>query len=164
MQESKGSHLEMALCLQPGCRKNSSRQGSKKLCEGGLATTVRAARRFIDGTPLHPAPSTERPWWGRKPHQCDIKATSKRVDSQPIGTPKPPQCDPNATPRLPQSSHKAWRERAAPKEVRAHRMPRILCKALLQPPLLSHGLSRQRVEVADRLTGAQGAVVDAHVL
>jgi hypothetical protein len=25
-----------------------------------------------------------------KPHQCDIKATSKRVDSQLIGTPKPP--------------------------------------------------------------------------
>ena len=24
-----------------------------------------------------------------KPHQCDIKATSKRVDSQLIGTPKP---------------------------------------------------------------------------
>jgi hypothetical protein len=26
-----------------------------------------------------------------KPHQCDIKASSKRVDSQPIGTPKPPR-------------------------------------------------------------------------
>jgi hypothetical protein len=25
-----------------------------------------------------------------KPHQCDIKATPKRVDSQPIATPKPP--------------------------------------------------------------------------
>ena len=26
----------------------------------------------------------------RKPPQCDIKATPKRVDSQLIGTPKPP--------------------------------------------------------------------------
>jgi hypothetical protein len=25
-----------------------------------------------------------------RPHQCDIKATSKRVDRQPIATPKPP--------------------------------------------------------------------------
>jgi hypothetical protein len=36
-----------------------------------------------------------------KPHQCDIKATSKRVDSQLLATPKPPQCDPNATPMRP---------------------------------------------------------------
>jgi hypothetical protein len=53
-----------------------------------------------------------------KPHQCDIRATPKRVDSQPIGTPKPPQgsakailkppqCDPNATPMRPQSHTKA---------------------------------------------------------
>ena len=46
-----------------------------------------------------------------KPHQCDIKATSKRVDSQadcdPKATPKPPQCDPKATLRRPQGSHKA---------------------------------------------------------
>src|ERR1019366_9775034 len=41
------------------------------------------------------------------PHQCDIKATSKRVDSQPIGTPEPPQGHPNATPKLPQGSNKA---------------------------------------------------------
>jgi hypothetical protein len=34
-----------------------------------------------------------------KPHQCDIKATSKRVDSQAIGTPLRPQCDPKATPK-----------------------------------------------------------------
>src|ERR1035437_8746220 len=31
-----------------------------------------------------------------KPPQCDIKATTKRVDSQLIGTPKPRQCDPKA--------------------------------------------------------------------
>ena len=31
--------------------------------------------------------------------QCDIKATTKRVDSQLIGTPKPPQSHPNATSR-----------------------------------------------------------------
>src|ERR1035441_6360272 len=38
-----------------------------------------------------------------KPHQCDIKATTKRVDRQPIATLKPPQCDPKATSKLPQS-------------------------------------------------------------
>jgi hypothetical protein len=32
-------------------------------------------------------------------HQCDIKATSMRVESQAVGTPKPPQCDPQATTR-----------------------------------------------------------------
>src|ERR1035437_7819250 len=47
-------------------------------------------------------------------HQCDIKVTPKRVDSQAIGTPlRPqsypkatpmrPQCDPNATPKPPPS-------------------------------------------------------------
>jgi hypothetical protein len=30
-------------------------------------------------------------------HQCDIKATSKRVASQAVATPKPPSCDPKAT-------------------------------------------------------------------
>ena len=39
--------------------------------------------------------------------QCDIKATSKRVDSQPIATPKPPQSHPNATLKPPQGSTKA---------------------------------------------------------
>jgi hypothetical protein len=53
-----------------------------------------------------------------KPPECDIKATSKRVDRQAIGTLKPPQshlkatlklpqCDPKATPRLHQSHPKA---------------------------------------------------------
>ena len=42
-----------------------------------------------------------------KPHQCDIKATPKPVDSQLIATPKLPQCDPKATPKPPQGSHKA---------------------------------------------------------
>ena len=42
-----------------------------------------------------------------KPHQCDIKATPMRVDSQAVGTPKPPQCDPKATLKPPQSSNKA---------------------------------------------------------
>ena len=32
-----------------------------------------------------------------KPHQCDIKATPMRVDSQAVATSKPPQCDPKAT-------------------------------------------------------------------
>src|ERR1039458_7197357 len=40
--------------------------------------------------------------------QSHIKATPKRVDRQPIATPKPPQCDPNATSMLPQSLGKAW--------------------------------------------------------
>ena len=38
---------------------------------------------------------------------CDIKATSRPVDSQLIATPKPPQSDHKATLRLPQGSHKA---------------------------------------------------------
>jgi len=42
-----------------------------------------------------------------KPHQCDIKATSMRVDSQAIGTPKPPQSYFNATLMRPQSHPKA---------------------------------------------------------
>jgi len=42
-----------------------------------------------------------------KPHQCDIKATSMRVDSQAIGTPKPPQSYFNATLMRPQSYPKA---------------------------------------------------------
>jgi hypothetical protein len=42
-----------------------------------------------------------------KPHQCDIKATSMRVDSQAVATPRPPQCDLKATLMRPQGSHKA---------------------------------------------------------
>src|ERR1039457_6035811 len=42
-----------------------------------------------------------------KPHQCDIKAPLKRVDSQPIGTPRLPQGYPKATSRLPQGYPKA---------------------------------------------------------
>ena len=38
-----------------------------------------------------------------KPHTCDIKATSKRVDSQAVATPKPPPCDLKATLMRPQS-------------------------------------------------------------
>ena len=60
-------------------------------------------------------------------HQCDIKATSKPVGSQLIGTPEPPpcdskatlmrpQCDPNATPRLPQSHPEAKEEGRMMKE------------------------------------------------
>jgi hypothetical protein len=44
-----------------------------------------------------------------KATSCDIKATSMRVGSQAVGTPKPPQCDPQATLRLQQSANKAWR-------------------------------------------------------
>src|ERR1019366_7589287 len=36
-----------------------------------------------------------------KPHQCDIKATSKRVASQAVATPKPPQSHPKATSKPP---------------------------------------------------------------
>ena len=32
-----------------------------------------------------------------RPHQCDIKATSMHVDSQVVGTSKPPQSHPKAT-------------------------------------------------------------------
>jgi len=34
-----------------------------------------------------------------KPHQCDIKATLRRTDSQAIGTPRPPASHPEATPK-----------------------------------------------------------------
>jgi hypothetical protein len=42
-----------------------------------------------------------------KPLQCDLKATSMRVDRQPIGTPKPPQSHPKATLKPPQCANKA---------------------------------------------------------
>src|ERR1035437_1381875 len=42
-----------------------------------------------------------------KPHQCDIKATTRPVDRHRIGTPKPPQGSTKATPRLPQGYPKA---------------------------------------------------------
>ena len=45
---------------------------------------------------------TRRPEAPSMRHPCDIKATSKRVDSQAVGTqppptPKPPSCDPKAS-------------------------------------------------------------------
>src|ERR1035437_2093218 len=46
----------------------------------------------------------------REATQCDLKATPKRVDRQRIATPKPPQCDLNATSMRPQSYLKAWRK------------------------------------------------------
>jgi hypothetical protein len=46
-----------------------------------------------------------------KRHQCDLKATPMRIDSQLIATPKPPQCDHKAPTRLPQSANKATPER-----------------------------------------------------
>jgi hypothetical protein len=62
-------------------------------------------------TAAKPTPSKSRKQkWARERlmrHQCDIKATSKRVDSQPIGTPLRPQSHPKATTRPPQGHHKA---------------------------------------------------------
>ena len=40
-------------------------------------------------------------------HQCDIKATPKRVASQAVATPKPPSCDLKATLMRPSCVHKA---------------------------------------------------------
>jgi hypothetical protein len=45
----------------------------------------------------------------RKPPQCDIRATSRRVASHLIGTPRLPQGSTKAPPRLPRSAIKAWR-------------------------------------------------------
>ena len=58
-----------------------------------------------------------------RPHQCHIKATSRLIDSQAIGTPKPPQatssssspskpptCDPKATTKRQQSHPRAKEE------------------------------------------------------
>src|ERR1035437_535003 len=42
-----------------------------------------------------------------KAAQSHLKATTKRVDRQPIATPMRPQSHPNASPRLPQSYPKA---------------------------------------------------------
>src|ERR1035441_4850447 len=42
-----------------------------------------------------------------KPPQCALKATTKRVDSQLIGTPMRPQSHPKATLKLPQCYPKA---------------------------------------------------------
>src|ERR1035437_548052 len=58
---------------------------------GVSPSTLKAEKR----TPNieHPTSNTKWRRWRQghpKPHQCDIKATSKRVDSQPIATPKPP--------------------------------------------------------------------------
>ncbi len=50
----------------------------------------------------------------RKPHQCDIRATPKRVGSQAIGTPKPPQCDPKAPSKPPQCVPSATGVRPSP--------------------------------------------------
>jgi hypothetical protein len=66
-----------------------------------------------------------------KPHQCDIKATSKRVDSQAIGTPKPPQSHPKATPRLPQGYLKATLKPPA-----SH--PQATCKPSASQPQATH--------------------------
>ena len=52
-----------------------------------------------------------------KPPQCDIKATTKRVDRQPIAIPKPPQCDPNAILKLHQCDLKTTYKPAALEEV-----------------------------------------------
>ena len=70
-----------------------------------------------------------------KPHQCDYKATAKRVDSQPIGTLLRPQSHLKAAPRLHQShpnatlklhqSHPKARERRSPACPRALAIVRI---------------------------------------
>ena len=71
----------------------------------------RSILRFLSraGTPagFTSPPQASRHRSHPKPHQCDIKATSKRVDSQAIGTSKPPQGYLKAPTRLPQGSHKA---------------------------------------------------------
>ena len=65
-----------------------------------------------------------------KPLQCDIKATTKRVDRQPIATPKPLQSHPKATPMLPQCGTKATsmrpqsRPHATINPSRSRRMPK----------------------------------------
>ena len=58
--------------------------------------------------------------WGPQATQSHINASSKRVDSQGIGTLKPPQSHPKATPMRPQSHLKAtsMRPQSHPKATR----------------------------------------------
>ena len=58
----------------------------------------------------------------QKPPQCDIKASSKRVDSQAIATPKPPQSLSNTTPKQAQSHSHATQ--GDPKAIRVGAMPK----------------------------------------
>ena len=80
----------------------------------GVTGCTRETRRTFAGhTPEPHRTSRIGPRAGQatpKPHQCDIKATSKRVDSQGVGTPKPPQSHPN-TLRPPQCDPKATLKR-----------------------------------------------------
>ena len=70
--------------------------------------------------------------------QCDIKATSKRVDSQGIGTLKPPQSHLNATLKPPQSHPKA-----------TSKPPQSHLKATLKPPGTERGVRSAGCGMAD---------------
>jgi hypothetical protein len=58
----------------------------------------------------HPTSNEQKPV---KAAKCDIKATTKRVDRQPIATPMRPQCGTKATPMRPQSHLHATRKPSA---------------------------------------------------
>src|ERR1035441_5949404 len=61
-----------------------------------------------------------------KATQSNLKATTKRVDSQLIGTPMRPQSHSKATPRLPQGCHETSRGRVKPEigRPKAERRPK----------------------------------------
>src|ERR1039458_3074999 len=73
--------------------KNYGRQGSGDYPEAPLRLQTKPPKATL--WQKHKAESRNSGQRPRKASQSDINATSKRVDRQPIATPKPPQCVPN---------------------------------------------------------------------
>ena len=82
-------------------------QDMSRVCPGCPQTNPGEAgegSRIRDAYGEHPTSNTEHPTYSEAKLP---KATSKPVDSQAIGTPKPPQCDPKVTLKLLQCDPKA---------------------------------------------------------
>jgi hypothetical protein len=108
------SHLLSELSASPLRPPLGQRQTNTRPTPGRLQTQMpRICTKH--GTATLPAPGCFPPCQSvqsvseatLKPHQSDIKAPTRRVDSQAIGTSKPPQGYLKATSRLPQSHLKA---------------------------------------------------------
>jgi len=94
----RGEILHSAFFLAAFPQATTKPSASRHLATSGLPTCVPQAP---------PKLPTSHPQAPLKPHQCDIKAPTRRVGSHPVGTPKPPPGYPKAPIRLPQGCLKA---------------------------------------------------------
>jgi hypothetical protein len=99
-----------AKCNGRQCKVHVLDRGRKDWPPGGLARAPKKSCQECPSFRHSTSEGSRRDYWSKATsmrHQSHPKAPSKRVNSQLIGTLKPPQCVPNAPPKPPQSQRNA---------------------------------------------------------